>query len=127
MTPEQAQALYFAGEQAVVERLCALDAQVQAAQQQIEALQRKLAQRSKDSLDANQNIPTCARNNGPTECAVDDCLWRLVKGAIGRRSRFGSPRNRTATGGSRTGGVSVGWNRRAVLPGHARTARPGAG
>ena len=43
MTPEQAQALYWAGEQAVVERLCALDAQVQAAQQQIEALQRKLA------------------------------------------------------------------------------------
>ena len=54
MTPEQAQALYWAGEQAVVERLCALDAQVQAAQQQIEALQRKLAQRSKDSSNSSK-------------------------------------------------------------------------
>jgi hypothetical protein len=54
MTPEQAQALYFAGEQAVVERLCALDAQVQAARQEIEALQRKLAQRSKDSSTSSK-------------------------------------------------------------------------
>ncbi len=54
MTPEQAQALYWAGEQAVVERLCALDAQVQAAQQQIEALQRKLAQLSKDSSNSSK-------------------------------------------------------------------------
>ena len=54
MTPEQAQALYWAGEQAVVERLCALDAQVQAAQQQIEALQRTLAQRSKDSSNSSK-------------------------------------------------------------------------
>ena len=54
MTPEQAQALYFAGQQVVVERLCALDAQVQAAHQEIEALQRKLAQRSKDSSNSSK-------------------------------------------------------------------------
>ena len=44
MTPEQAQAIYFAGQRAVVERLCTLDATVLAAQQEIVALQRKLAQ-----------------------------------------------------------------------------------
>ena len=54
MTPEQAQALYFAGEQAVVERLCALDAQLQAAQQEIEALQRKVAQLSKDCSNSSK-------------------------------------------------------------------------
>ena len=54
MTPEQAQALYFAGQQAVVERLCALDAQVQAARQEIEALQRKLAQLSKNSSNSSK-------------------------------------------------------------------------
>ena len=54
MTPEQAQALYFAGEQAVVERLCALDARLQAAQQEIEALQRKVAQLSKDSSNSSK-------------------------------------------------------------------------
>jgi len=70
MTPEQAQALYWAGEQAVVERLCAFDAQVQAAQQQIEALQRKLAQRSKDSSNSskrpwlNMRFGLVAKNDG---------------------------------------------------------------
>jgi hypothetical protein len=54
MTPEQAQALYWAGEQAAVERLCALDAQVQAAREKIEALQRTLAQRSKDSSNSSK-------------------------------------------------------------------------
>ncbi|MFB1486797.1 MULTISPECIES: DUF6444 domain-containing protein [unclassified Thiocapsa] len=54
MTPEQAQAIDVAGEQTVVERLCALAAQVQAARQEIEALQRKLAQRSKDSSDSSK-------------------------------------------------------------------------
>ena len=43
MTPEQAQAIYFAGRDAVVTSLCELHAQVQASQQEIEALQRKIA------------------------------------------------------------------------------------
>jgi hypothetical protein len=34
------------------------------------------------ALDANQNLPTCARRNGPTSCAVDDCFWMLVKVAV---------------------------------------------
>lgn len=54
MTPEQARAIYAAGEQAVIERLCALDAQVQAGQQAIEALQHKLAQREKNSATSSK-------------------------------------------------------------------------
>ena len=54
MTPEQAQAIYCAGEPAVIERRCALDAQVQAARQEIETLQRKLAQLSKDSSNSSK-------------------------------------------------------------------------
>ena len=54
MTPEQAQAIYVAGEQAVVKRLCALDAQVQAGEQKIEALERELARRSKDSSNSSK-------------------------------------------------------------------------
>jgi transposase len=54
MTPEQAQAIYLAGEQAVVERLCTLDTTVQAAQQEIEALQRKLALLSKNSSNSSK-------------------------------------------------------------------------
>lgn len=54
MTPEQAQAIYFAGRDAVVTRLCALAAQVQASQQEIEALQRKVAQLSKDSSNSSK-------------------------------------------------------------------------
>jgi transposase len=54
MTPEQAQAIYAAGEQAVIARLCALDAQLQAAQQEIDALQRKLAQREKNSSTSSK-------------------------------------------------------------------------
>ncbi|MBK1621294.1 IS66 family transposase, partial [Lamprobacter modestohalophilus] len=54
MTPEQAQAIYAAGEQAVIERLCALAAQAQSAQQEIEALQRKLAQREKNSSTSSK-------------------------------------------------------------------------
>jgi len=54
MTPEQAQAIYFAGQDAVVTSLCELDAQVQASQQQIEALQRKIAQLSKDSSNCSK-------------------------------------------------------------------------
>jgi len=54
MTPEQAQAIYAAGEQAVIDRLCALDAQVQAAQQEIDTLQRKLAQREKNSSTSSK-------------------------------------------------------------------------
>ncbi len=54
MTPEQAQAIYFAGQDAVVTYLCELDAQVQASQQEIEALQRKVAQLSKDSSNSSK-------------------------------------------------------------------------
>ena len=54
MTPEQAQAIYFAGQEAVVTSLCKLDAQVQASQQEIEALQRKIAQLSKNSSNSSK-------------------------------------------------------------------------
>ena len=54
MTPEQAQAIYFAGQEAVVTNLCQLDAQVQTSQQQIEALQRKIAQLSKNSSTSSK-------------------------------------------------------------------------
>jgi len=54
MTPEQAQAIYFAGEQSVVKHLCELDAQVQAGEQKIEALERELARRSKDSSTSSK-------------------------------------------------------------------------
>ena len=47
MTPEQAQAIYFAGRDAVVTQLCALDTQVTALQQENQVLQRKIAQLSK--------------------------------------------------------------------------------
>ena len=54
MTPEQAQAIYFAGRDAVVTHLCASDEQVRALQQKIEALQRKIAQLSKDSSTSSK-------------------------------------------------------------------------
>ncbi len=54
MTPEQAQAIYFAGRDAVVTHLCALDEQVTASQLQINALQRKIAQLSKNSSNSSK-------------------------------------------------------------------------
>jgi len=54
MTPEQAQALSFAGQEAVLSSLCQLDAQVQASQQEIEALQRKIAQLAKNSSNSSK-------------------------------------------------------------------------
>ena len=37
-------------------------------------------------VDANRNAPTCAKENGPTQCAVDDWWGALLKGATsGRR------------------------------------------
>ena len=54
MTPEQAQAIYVAGQDAVVTYLCELDAQVQTSQQQIEALQRKVARLSKNSSNSSK-------------------------------------------------------------------------
>ena len=54
MTPEQAQAIYVAGQQAVVTNLCLLDAQVQTSQQEIEVLQRKIAQLSKNSSNSSK-------------------------------------------------------------------------
>jgi transposase len=54
MTPEQAHAIFLAGQEAVVTSLCALDAQVQALQQDIQALQRKLAQLSKNSSNSSK-------------------------------------------------------------------------
>jgi len=54
MTPEQAQAIYLVGQDAVVAYLCALEAQVQASHREIEALQRKVAQLSKDSSNSSK-------------------------------------------------------------------------
>lgn len=54
MTPEQARAIYFAGERAVVKHLCDLDARVQAGEQKIEALERELARRAKDSSNSSK-------------------------------------------------------------------------
>jgi len=54
MTPEQARAVYFTGQDAVVAHLCELDARVQAAQQGIEELQRKISQLSKDSSNSSK-------------------------------------------------------------------------
>jgi hypothetical protein len=54
MTPEQAQAIYFAGCDAVVTHLCTLDAQVTAVQQQNQALQHKIALLSKDSSNSSK-------------------------------------------------------------------------
>ncbi len=54
MTPEQAQAIYFTGQDAVVTSLCERDAQVQALQQEIQALQRKVAQLSKNSSNSSK-------------------------------------------------------------------------
>jgi len=54
MTPEQAQAIYFTGHDAVVAALCDLDAQLQDARQQIETLQRKIARLSKNSSNSSK-------------------------------------------------------------------------
>ncbi len=54
MTPEQAQAIYAGGQDGVIAALCELDAQVQASQQEIEALQRKIAQLSKNSSNSSK-------------------------------------------------------------------------
>lgn len=54
MTPEQARAIYDAGQESVITHLCDLDAQRQASQQQIEALQRKVAQLSKNSSNSSK-------------------------------------------------------------------------
>ena len=54
MTPEQAQAIYFAGRDAVVTHLCALNTQVTALQQQNQELQRTIAQLSKDSSNSSK-------------------------------------------------------------------------
>ncbi len=54
MTPEQAQAIYLAGQAAVVTHLCDLDTQVAASQLQIEELQRKIARLSKNSANSSK-------------------------------------------------------------------------
>jgi len=54
MTPAQARAIYFAGQDAVVTHLCELDTRAQAAHQEIEELQRKIAQLSKDSSNSSK-------------------------------------------------------------------------
>ncbi len=54
MTPEEAGDIYFAGRDAVVTHLCELDTRVQAAQREIEELQRKIARLSKDSSDSSK-------------------------------------------------------------------------
>ena len=54
MTPEQARAVYFVGEQAVVTHLCELGAQVTTLQQENEALQRRIAKLSKNSSNSSK-------------------------------------------------------------------------
>jgi transposase len=54
VTPEQAEAIFFAGRQAVVTHLCELDEQVAASRREIEALQRKVAQLSKNSSNSSK-------------------------------------------------------------------------
>ena len=54
MTPEQAQAIYLAGQAAVVTHLCDLDTQVAASQLEIEELQRKIARLSKNSSNSSK-------------------------------------------------------------------------
>ena len=54
MTPEQAQAIYFAGQDSVVAHLCALDEQVTASQLEIKELQRKIARLSKNSSNSSK-------------------------------------------------------------------------
>jgi transposase len=54
VTPELAQAIFFAGQQAVVAHLCELDEQLTASQLQIEALQRKIARLSKNSSNSSK-------------------------------------------------------------------------
>ena len=54
MTPEQARAIYFAGRDAVVTHLCALNTQVTALQQENQVLQHKIAQLSKDSSNSSK-------------------------------------------------------------------------
>jgi len=73
MTPEQAQAIYFAGQDAVVTHLCELDARVQASQQEIEALQRKIALLSKNSSNSSKrpssdDITKPAGGKKPRKC-----------------------------------------------------------
>ncbi|MBK1707358.1 IS66 family transposase [Halochromatium glycolicum] len=79
MTPEQAQAIYAAGEQAVIDRLCALDDQVQAAQQEIDALQRKLAQREKNSSTSSKR-PSSDDITKPTTGAKNNAGTKNGKG-----------------------------------------------
>ena len=54
MTPEQAQAIYLAGQDAAVTRLCALDEQVTTLQQENKELQRKIARLSKNSATSSK-------------------------------------------------------------------------
>ncbi len=54
MTPEQAEAIYFAGKKSVISHLCDLDAQVTTAQQEIHQLKNKVAQLSKDSSTSSK-------------------------------------------------------------------------
>ena len=54
MTPEEAQAIYAAGPEAVVRELCALHAQVEALQRQLMAQEKKIAQLSKNSTNSSK-------------------------------------------------------------------------
>ena len=54
MTPEQARAIYFAGPQAVVCKLCAVHEQLVALQHQVTAQEKKIAQLSKNSSNSSK-------------------------------------------------------------------------
>ncbi len=54
MSPEHAQAIYFAGQQAVVTHLCGLHEQVVALQQKVKEQEKTIAQLSKDSSNSSK-------------------------------------------------------------------------
>ena len=54
MTPEQAQAIYFAGQQAVVTHLCSLHEQVVALQHKVKEQESKIAELSKNSSNSSK-------------------------------------------------------------------------
>ena len=70
MTPEHAQAIYFAGQQAVVTHLCVLHEQVVALQQKVKEHEKTIAQLSKNSSNSSKRPSsddiTKPKNNNTT-------------------------------------------------------------
>ncbi len=69
MKPEHAQAIYLAGQQAVVTHLCGLHEQVLALQQKVKEQAKTIAQLSKNSSNSSKppsSDITKPKNNNPT-------------------------------------------------------------